>query len=70
MVCRGRCGRRQMCFDAFVTGFPKTDSSLFDVFHINSCRVATLVGTNVLNHSAAHTTQRPAPTILIRVFER
>ncbi|XTI93795.1 hypothetical protein V2W45_899844 [Cenococcum geophilum] len=44
MVCRDRCGHWQMCFDAFVMGFPKTSFSLFVVF-FHSCNVATPVGT-------------------------
>jgi hypothetical protein len=32
MACRDRCGHWQMCFDAFVMGFPKTKFSLFIVF--------------------------------------
>ena len=31
---RGRCGHWQVCFDAFVMGFPKTEFSLFVVFSV------------------------------------
>ncbi|KAF2464371.1 uncharacterized protein BDR25DRAFT_96881 [Lindgomyces ingoldianus] len=33
MAYRVRCGHWQMCFDAFVMGFPKTEFSLFVGFH-------------------------------------
>lgn len=36
MACRDRCGRWQMCFDAFVMGFPKIEFSLFVVFFLPS----------------------------------
>ena len=36
MACRGRCGHFQMCFDAFVMGFPKTDFSVCVVFFLNA----------------------------------
>jgi hypothetical protein len=32
MACRDHCGHWQVCCDAFVMGFPKTDFSLFVVF--------------------------------------
>ena len=37
MDCRGRCGHWQACFDAFVMCFPKTDSSLFLMYKLDTC---------------------------------